>query len=55
MASGQLSKANEPCFTDADCVEEWEFCKVQTTHNSNDEGGNTVEGDTTESVCVHKD
>ena len=26
MASGQLSKANEPCVTDADCLAQWEFC-----------------------------
>ena len=24
--NGQLSKANEPCASDADCVPEWESC-----------------------------
>ena len=24
--SGQLSKANEPCQTDADCITDWEAC-----------------------------
>ena len=63
MASGQLSKANEPCQTDADCITDWEICvkqdrnipKVQVIEVESTIEEHEVQEETNKSVCVHKD
>ena len=50
---GMLTKANEPCITNADCVPDWEHCQKrsanQTTNNSK------TNEQLSELICVHKD
>ena len=48
-AEAQLSKANEPCATDADCLEGWEICKERLTDPTD------LSEEVSEYVCVHKD
>ena len=65
-ARAQLSKANEPCISDSDCVEGWEICVERPTkadsnlsieQQADDSGevADTAQQNDSEYVCEHKD